>query len=192
MKKIAIMAICLLLVQVTFAAGPLDSKKFSLAAGAGSRTFSEDQYDNVYDGTPITINIDLAYKFWKTVEAFVHTDMLSTDGNLTLTGEDTTLKITPLEFGLRYLLEMKNQKNQKIYPYIGAGAGMYMIKEENFIGTFDESKFGFFAEGGIRFYVAGSFFVDAKLKYISISVDTTTNVSNIGGLAYMGAIGISF
>lgn len=192
MKKLAIMAICLMVVQVTFAAGPLDSKTFSISAGAGSRTFSDGLFKDVYDGTPITINVDLAYKFYKTVEAFIHTDMLSTDGKLTLTNEDTTLKITPLEAGIRYLLEIQKGKTQKIYPYIGAGVGMYMIKEENIIGTFDESKFGFFAEGGLRVYITGSIFVDAKLKYVNISIDTTTGVSNLGGLAYMGAIGISF
>jgi opacity protein-like surface antigen len=192
MKKLAMLVLCLTLVQWLYAAGPLDTKTFSLAIGAGARNFTEAQFKDSYDSTPITYNVDLAYKFWKTMEVFFHTDMLSADGKLTYTNEDTTLKITPLELGVRYLLAMEKSKHQKIYPYLGGGVGYYMVKEDNFIGNLDEKKIGFFVEGGLRFYVTGSIFVDAKLKYVSISIESQTQVSNVGGLAYTGAIGFSF
>ncbi len=177
------------MVQLIYGAGPLDSKSFSLTIGAGVRNFSESQFKDVYDKTPITYNIDLAYKIWKSLEVFLHSDLLTVDGKLTFTQEDTTLKITPLELGCRYLVASQKAKNQKIYPYLGAGAGYYMIKEENFISNLDEKRVGFFFEGGIRFYVTGSIFADVKLKNVILKSE---NGTNMGGFAYMGGVGFSF
>jgi len=168
---------------------PCDYKTFSFTVGAGARNFSETLFKDVYGSTGIIYSFDFAAKVWKTVEAFLHTDYLSETGKLTFTGEDTTFKLIPIELGARYLLPTKKTCNAKLLLYIGAGAGYYLIKEENPIGTIDEKKVGFFGEGGFRFYFAGSLFIDAKLKYTILKSENDTN---LGGLSYMGGIGISF
>ncbi|MCP5054585.1 MAG: porin family protein [bacterium] len=189
MKKISICAVLLMLVQLVFAASPQESKKFSLTANVGVRNFTETLFKDIYSDTPITFGVDLAYRVLEPLEIFFHTDLFSIDGKLTFTEEPTTLKITPLELGGRYLLSTKNSKNQKFFPYVGAGAGYYMIKEDNAIGNLDEKRVGFFAEGGFRFYVAGSIFVDLKLKNVFVKSESGVNV---GGFSYMGGVGISF
>jgi outer membrane protein W len=95
--------------------------------------------------------------------------------------------------GARYLIELNKQCKPKLFPYLGAGAGYYMVKEENPISTFDKKSFGFFIEGGLRFYLVGSFFIDAKIKdvFLKVKNDQGRNI-NTGGFTYMGAIGISF
>lgn len=190
MKKISIFVLLLTLVQFTFAAGPMDNQSLSLTVGAGVRVFSESKFEEVYEGSTLTYNLDIAYKVWNSLELFVHTDYLSrTDGKLTFTQETSSFKLFPLELGARFFLQMKKAKKQRIYPYLGAGAGMYSIKEENAISNLSESRVGFFFEGGLRVYITNSIFFDAKLKNILLKSGDDIDV---GGFNYMGGIGIAF
>lgn len=165
---------------------PCSPKKFSLSVGAGMRSVADDLYKDVYDGSGITYSIDFGVRLGQALEAFLHTDYFTRDGELTFSAEETTLTIIPIELGARYLI--KADKNCKLYPYIGAGAGYYMYKEENFIGTVDDKKFGFFVEGGVRYYLMSSFFIDAKVKNVFLKVEDV----KLGGFAFMGAVGLSF
>jgi hypothetical protein len=202
MKKL-IVILAILMVGLTFTdvhlwaqeaeSDPCEVGTFSLSVGAGMRNFKDNRYKSVYDTGGISYNIDLGVKIWKSLEVFLHTDYFSKDGELTFTGEDTTLKITPIELGARFLIKVNKDCRLKLFPYIGAGAGYYMIKEENYIGTFDEKEIGFFAEGGLRYYLMGSFFIDVKLKNVFLKVeDDQGNKMDTGGFTYMGGIGISF
>jgi opacity protein-like surface antigen len=202
MKK-SVMMLAVLTIGLIFTSNygwPQDSQddpcrigKYSLSVGAGMRNFSESLYKTVYKDSGMSYNLDLGVIVSKSLEAFLHTDYFKKDGELTYTKEKTTLKIIPIELGARYLIAATKQCRPKLFPYLGAGAGYYMVKEENAIGTFDKKSFGFFVEGGLRFYVAGSFFIDAKIKdvFLKVKNDQDKNI-NLGGIAYMGAIGISF
>ncbi|MCX6583170.1 MAG: outer membrane beta-barrel protein [Candidatus Aminicenantes bacterium] len=167
--------------------------KYSFSVGAGMRNFSENLFKTVYDNSGMSYNLDLGVKVAKSLEAFLHTDYFKKDGELTYTKEKSTLTIIPIELGARYLIGISKQCELKLFPYLGAGAGYYMVKEENPIGNFDKKGFGFFVEVGLRYYPAGSFFIDAKIKdvFLKIKNDQGRNI-NTGGFAYMGAIGISF
>jgi len=189
MKKICVFVILLVLAQLTFAAGPVDNNRFSLTLGAGLRNFAEKRFEQVYDKSPLIFSIDFGFKLFSTLEAFVHVDYLKADGKMTFTQEDTTFKIFPIELGVRYLLDIKKSKSQKIYPYLGGGVGYYMIKEDNPAYNADEKRIGFFVEGGLKVFFGKSLFIDAKLKDVILKSENDTNV---GGLAYMGGIGFSF
>lgn len=194
MKKLAV--IFILLGSAFFAyAGeePCDPKSFSITLGAGVRNFSNEDFKDVYEKTPLVYSIDIAIRIMRPLEVFLHTDYLSIKGKTTYTHEDTTLKITPIELGARFLLVSKKSCKRKLFPYLGAGAGYYMIKEEFPGGTplepVDEKKVGFFAEGGLRFYLIRSMFIDAKIKYIGLRSENDTQM---GGTAYIGGLGFSF
>ena len=194
MKKIIVALIVLM--GVVFLYGeeqPCDPKTFSITIGAGVRSFSEELFKDVYDGTPMVYSFDAAVRVLRPLEIFAHTDILSIDGKTTFTQEDTKLKITPFELGFRFLVMPKKSCKQKIFPYIGAGLGYYMIKEEFAAGSpmepVDEKRLGFFGEGGVRLYAMTSIFVDLKFKYITLKSE---NGTQLGGLAYMGGIGFSF
>lgn len=195
MKKLAVLSLVVFIALAftnmrVFAqdaeSGPCTPKKFSLSVGAGMRNVSDQLYKDVYDGSGISYNVDFGVRLGKSLEAFLHTDYFTKDGELTYSLEKTTLKIIPIELGVRFLF--KADKKCKFYPYIGAAAGYYMYKEENFIGTVDEKKFGFSAEGGVRYYLMSSFFIDVKGKNVFLNVDGV----KLGGFAFMGAIGLSF
>jgi opacity protein-like surface antigen len=194
MKKTAV--ILILLGSVFFvnaAEEPCGPGPFSITLGAGVRNFSADEFKDVYEGTPMVYSVDVAMRIMKSLEVFLHTDYLSIDGKTTFTQEGTTLKITPIELGARFLIGFKKPCKQKIFPYLGAGVGYYMIKEEFEAGSplepVDEKRVGFFAEGGMRFYLIKSVFIDAKLKYIGLRSENSTQM---GGAAYMGGLGFSF
>jgi hypothetical protein len=178
---------------VNAAEEPCGPGPFSITLGAGVRNFSADEFKEVYEGTPMVYSVDVAMKIRKSLEVFLHTDFLSIDGETTFTRENTTLKITPIELGARFLFGFKEPCKQKLFPYLGAGVGYYMIKEEFEAGSplepVDEKRMGFFAEGGLRFYIIKSVFIDAKLKYIALKSENSTQM---GGLAYMGGLGFSF
>lgn len=172
--------------QSVFANNTQSDKKFSFEVGAGIRSISEDLYKDVYDSSGTVISFDFGYRVAKQIEVFAHTDYFKKDGKLTLTKEDTTLKLIPIEFGARYLFKVG--KNGKIVPYLGLGGGFYSIKETNVIGDFSESKAGFLFEGGIKFYIVKSFFIDVKLKDVILKYEDT----KLGGSLLLGGIGISF
>jgi len=197
MKKLIVLMSVILLMGFHFTyaqeseteGAPCEYKTFSFTVGAGGRSFSETLFKDVYGGTCIIYSVDFSMKVWETLEAFLHTDYLSKTGELTFTQEETTFKLIPIELGARYLVPTKKTCDAKLFLYIGAGAGYYLIKEENPIGTVDEKRIGFFGEGGVRFYLMSSLFIDAKLKYTILKSENDTN---LGGLSYMGGIGISF
>lgn len=171
-----------------------EANNFSLSIGAGIRNVKgvEDEtgtnlYTEVYGKNNMAYSIDLGYQVLESLQVFLHSDYFSVDGKLTFTGEDTKLKIIPIELGLRYFMGKK-----MIFPYIGAGTGYYMYKEENVIGTVDEKKFGFFGEGGLKYQFTELFFIDLKVKYIFLKVDGAEGQVDLGGLALTGGIGISF
>ncbi|MCP4158416.1 MAG: outer membrane beta-barrel protein [bacterium] len=195
MKKVIVLLV-VLLVSFTLVSAEEDCArgKFSLTVGAGMRNFSETLYEDVYDKGGVSFNIDFGVKIMKSLEVFLHSDLFSVDGELTYTQETTTLKITPMELGARFLFGGKSDScKAKFFPYIGAGAGYYMYKEESVIGTIDEKKLGFFFEGGLRFYALGKVFIDAKVKNVMLTVESESGADiKLGGFSYMGGIGITF
>lgn len=200
MKKWLVLTMVLVL-GLTFANGrlaaqdsdPCGLKTFSLSVGVGMRTFSEEAYKDVYDSGGMSFNVELGVKVMGNLEVFLHTDLFSVDGELTYTMEESKMTITPIEVGARYLLKINKDCKPKLFPYIGAGAGYYSVKEENFIGTYDESKLGFFAEGGLRYYIMSSFFADVKFKNVFLKLENDQGDSvEAGGLSYMIGFGISF
>lgn len=166
-------------------------KVFSLSVGAGMRSIGDNLYKEVYENGGVFFYADMAYRIAKPIEIFVHGEMFKKEGKTTFTHDDTTLKITPLEAGIRLIIAGKNPE-QKLFPYLGVGAGYYLINEENVIGVWDEKKFGFFGEGGLRFFLMDSVFIDVKGKYTSLKVKLDeTNERNLGGFVFMGGVGFS-
>jgi opacity protein-like surface antigen len=190
MKKLIVSFIFLLALGIISA----EENKFSLSIGAGTRNVKgvENEnginlYNEVYGKNNMLYSIDLGYQVSKSLQVFLHYDSFSVDGKLTYTEEDTKLTIKPLELGLRFFMGKR-----LIFPYIGAGTGYYMYKEENVIGTMDEKKFSFFSEGGLQFRFTPLLFLDLKVKYIFLKVDGPEAQVDLGGWALIGGIGISF
>lgn len=187
MKKLILLGLIAMFLATFQVSGVMvDHSKFSITIGAGTKNISEEIFKTVYGSGNIAYSLDLALRVGGSLEAFVHTDYLKAKGELEYDPKETTLTIIPAEAGLRVILG-----KGKVKPYLGLGAGYYMFKEENFIGTVDDNSIGFFGEGGLRFYF-GKLFLDLKLKYIQLKYEVAGTDINLGGLSYFGGIGIRF
>ena len=171
-----------------------EASNFSLSIGAGIRNVKGVENENginlcneIYGKNNMVYSIDLGYQVTKSLQVFLHYDSFSVNGKLTYTEEDTKMTIKPLELGLRFFIGKK-----LIFPYIGVGTGYYIYKEENVIGTLDEKKFSFFGEGGFKVRFTQLLFIDLKFKYIFLKVDGPQAQVDLGGLALIGGMGISF
>ena len=186
MRKLFLIFLMVTLITTFQMSGMINHGKFSITIGGGIKNISEEIFETVYGTNNIAYSIDFAFKLGRTIEIFAHTDYLKAEGELEFDPKATTLTIIPVEVGLRTLLG-----KGKLKPYVGIGAGYYMLKEENFIGTVDDNSIGFFGEGGLRAYF-GKVFLDLKLKYIQLKYDVSGTKIDLGGLSYFGGIGFSF
>ncbi len=185
MKKIIIIITIFTLIFFSISKVDAKTKKVSITIGAGVRGVSADYFSDIFSGTNLCYSIDIAYKIMKSGELFLHSDYLALEGETTYTKEKTTFTLTPIEFGFRFLLGKK-----KFVPYIGLGGGSYSYEDVHpGLLTVSESKVGFFGEGGLKFYVSKSIFIDMKLKYIMLKSEKDID---LGGLAYMAGIGFRF
>lgn len=173
-------------------------KIVSFTLNAGIRNLSTDIYGKVYGKNNFTLSADVGFKLWKFFEITLHTSYFSVKGELTYTKEESTLTITPVELGVRFLIGKK-----KIFPYLGAGGGYYFFNEKNVIGAITKSQPGLFAEIGLRYYFLKSLFFNLKAKYIYFKVkpdemdeNSEENIypenRDLGGFAIMAGIGFSF
>ncbi len=158
----------------------LPGKGLSLEFGSAYNQFNGD-VKSIYSGSNVSYGIDFSYGVSDRIQLFSHLDFLSVKGKTTYSKEDTTLSITPVEFGGRFV------SGDKFKPYFGAGVGSYGYKEANEIGEVSGSGFGFFGEGGF-FYYLGKMFFDLKIKYVSLKIDNV----NLGAVKVYVGIGIRF
>jgi hypothetical protein len=195
MKRIAFLLIFLMGISLIQAAPTVVKKKtkalkfdstFSVALGAGARNFLGDEED-VYGFANLLFFLDAGFRFNKNFEVFVHGEYLQAKGELTITKEETTLRIIPAEAGGRFLFG-----NHPFLGYLGAGLGVYFINEENPIGTVSKSGIGIFAEGGFRYFFVKNLFFDLKLKYVSLSIRPEDTSVNLGGISLLGGFGYVF
>lgn len=208
MKKLTYFIIIIMAIATLVAAEgekvSFEPGKFSVTVSAGIRNITEDLYETVFGKNNLAYSLDLGYRVWRGLEIFLHTDYFSANGETTLTQEETTLTLVPIELGARVML-IKG----RFIPYVGAGGGYYMIKDKMMIEgsamEVEDKGFGFFGEAGFKFYFGRRFFVDIKGKYVALKAkadDPVINAAgggviyiqdrNLGGLAFMGGLGISF
>ena len=165
---------------------PKFDSTFSLALGAGARNFLGDEKD-VYGFANLLFFLDAGFRFKKNFEVFVHGEYLQAKGELSVTKEETTLRVIPAEAGGRFLFG-----NHPFLGYLGAGLGVYFINEENPIGTVNKNGIGFFAEGGCRYFFVKKLYVDLKLKYVSLSIRPEDTSVDLGGISLQGGFGVVF
>lgn len=195
MKKIAFLLIVLMGISLLQAAPVVVQKKakapkfdstFSLTLGVGARHFMGDEEDVYWLVNPAA-SLELAFRFRKNLEVFVHGEFIYAKGELTVTEEETTMFIIPAEAGARFLFG-----NHPFLGVLGAGLGYYFVNEDNPIGTVNESGIGFFAEGGMRYFFGKKLFLDLKLRYVFLSIRPEDTSVDLGGPSLVVGIGFVF
>ncbi len=109
-------------------------------------------------------------------------------GKLTFTGEETKVTVTAAEGGVLYRV-----KPGRMSPYLGAGVGYFMFKENNEpLGEAKQNKVGFSGIGGVSFMAGTRFVIDLRLKYTMVSMAPAGVSVKVGGITAGAGIGLLF
>jgi len=151
----------------------------SISFGPGYYNFSGDVKE-IYSGSNVFFTGELSFNI-KVFDVFLTTNLCSYKGKLSYTKEDTTLKLTQLESGIKFPF------GKKTSPYIGAGLEYTFYKESNKIGEASGSGVGYFAIAGLKINMKKIFF-DLRAKYTMLKI----NGVDLSGLSAILLFGISF
>ena len=191
MKKVLFLLLACLQLQVVLAGenGPPTTARprFSLAVWAGMRTIASADFENIYGSGKPAFGLDMGCRLGKRIEVFFAGDRLAANGELTFSKEPTQLQLTALEGGARFRVPLG-----RFVAAVGAGAGYYLVKEENVIGVLDEKKMGFFAMADLRLPLARRFFAALRMKFVSLKLKPFLKSIDLGGLFFGGGLGVTF
>jgi hypothetical protein len=164
MRKRAIVAA--LVLAIAGSAGAAWGAGVSLTLKAGYFFPTDSVFREVYKGGPV-FGAELAVPIAGVLHLWAGAEMFNKTGLLTLTDEETKVRITPLYAGLRCVFGKK-----KAHFYIGAAAAYFLFKEENVLGTVSESGLGFIGQTGLLAKVGGPVWLDFFVGYRGATLKT--------------------
>ena len=184
MVRLALLA--LMLAGVAEAA---EDKAVSIKLGAAYFWPKDDIFREVYGGGPrlgigIEIPIVGGFRGWAGAEMF------RKGGDVTFTGQATTLRIVPVFGGLDYRLPGK-----VIQPYAGVALAYFMFKEESGLGIVRGKNLGFLGQAGAVLKIGPSLGLDvhARVTACRAKPDLAEAVpAEIGGYELGGGLVIRF
>ncbi len=147
---------------------------------------SEKAFRDIYGGG-ISYGAETGIDVLGRLSVWIGGDYYRGKGDLTFTGEETTIEIMPLSAGIRYAFS-----NSPIRPYAGVGVGYFQYKESNPIGKIDEGNLGLVAKLGLMARIAGMFFADLQAEYTQCSVKPADLKADLGGIRAGIGLGITF
>ncbi len=185
MKKRIIAALCALalmgLAGAAFGAG------FTLTVKAGYFLPSGEVFRDVYGGGP-AFGAEVSIPVAGPVQIWAGADIFGKSGLLSVTEEETKVRITPLYAGVRAELGKTG-----VRPYFGLAAAYFFFHEENPLGTVGESGLGFLTQAGILARLGGSLWLDVFAGYRGCTLRTKGEdplEAKLGGLS--GGLGLAY
>lgn len=178
MKK-SIAAACFALVFAG-SAGAAFGAGFTLTVKAGYFMPPDHDFRDVYGGGP-AFGVDIAIPVAGPVQIWAGADLFSKTGLLSVSEEETKVRITPLYAGLRAEFGKTGLR-----PYVGAAAAYFLFREENPLGTVSENGLGFLTQAGILARLGGSLWLDIFAGYRVCTLRTDGDdplEAKVGGLS---------
>lgn len=146
--------------------------------------------DNVFEeiyGEGLTYGIEIDILLWKKLDLYASGNFFSKQGKLTFTQDPTTIRIFPIEWGLRYRF-----LNKRISLYAGIGLGYVSINESNFIGDVSTKNMGYNVGLGGFLSLFHNLIFDVSVRYSWCEIHPASIGVNIGGYDLGIAVGYSF
>jgi hypothetical protein len=171
MKRGFIFLLFIMIPTVSLAAMDL-----SLGIYGGYFIPSDQNFKDIY-GNSFRYGCEFDWKFSRYFSLRAGAGYQSTTGELTFSGEETSLRIIPVDLGLRFRIPIK-----RFVPYIGGAAGIYIYREENPIGKLNDTALGFVGEAGFLLQVTSKFDLDFRFKYDHFQAKPTDLEANLGGI----------
>ena len=146
----------------------------------------DQDFLDIYGGGP-SFGGELGIPLFGNVDLWLGAGVFQRKGELTFTGEETTLRIYPISAGLRLRL-----RRGVIQPYLGVGAGYFLYSESNTIGDVEKQSLGFIGRGGLHFYLGKGFLIDLLFEYSTCKITPADFTVNIGGISGGLSLGLVF
>lgn len=127
---------------------------------------TNEVFRDVYPGGAV-FGLDLAVPVGGVFRVWAGADFFSKTGALTLSEEETKVRIVPLYVGLRCEFGQTGLR-----PYIGAAAAYFMFHEENVLGTVSDGGIGFLAQAGVLLRIGGPVWLDIHAGYRGCTLKT--------------------
>jgi len=148
---------------------------------------TEQAFKDIYGGGATTGG-EISIGILGGIHLWVGGSFFTQTGELTFTGEETTVKIMPIGGGVKYFYSLF----KFVSLYAGAGVNYYSYKEENPIGTATKGGIGFLGTAGIMLKVFKGLFIDAFGTYSSCKMQPADYEINIGGIEAGVGLGYRF
>ncbi len=149
---------------------------------------SEDQtFRDIYGNAP-KFGLEGGLDIGRNWAVWVGLDYLQRTGELTVTKEETRVRIMPLSLGVRYEIPA----GPKLRFHVGAGVQEVFFNEETVLGTVKENALGFMAAGGGVYRLANSVGIGIFLAWSTCKMKHEDVEFKAGGLDIGGQVEIRF
>lgn len=133
-------------------------------------------FKDIYGGG-MTYGVEVGTEISRHLEMWIDGSYFSKKGELTVTREETKLKIIPVGGGLRYSLSLK-----RIHVYAGIGINYYLYNETNPIGDVNWGKLGGIINVGSFIKIKEEWSIDFFMSYSYCEMQPADFKINIGGI----------
>lgn len=133
-------------------------------------------FKDIYGGG-MTYGIEIGTEISRNLEMWIDGSYFSKKGELTVTREETKLRIIPVGGGLRYSLSLGS-----IHVYAGFGINYYLYNETNPIGDVNWGKLGGIINVGSFIKIKEEWIIDFFLSYSYCEMQPANFKINIGGI----------
>jgi outer membrane protein len=169
-------------------------KKLAIGVGSGYPLFFEDQYKN-----DIMFSLNLYYSLNKSLRLELKSLFIGSDVGEALEPTDLApgrLNMTALQLSLQYRIKLNN----RVFPYLGAGAGYYFSDfvitgedewQTNGFNIIDEidNNTGFHIGLGLDYYFSSKMMVNLDARYCLVSIGGTYSITElVSGISQTGNI----
>jgi hypothetical protein len=148
----------------------------------GDSVFKDVYSGGLTFGADVTVPIGGVFRAWAGAELFSKT------GLLTISEEETKVRIVPLYLGLRCEFG-----KGALRPYIGAAAAYFLFHEENPLGSVSDGGLGFLTQAGVMARLGGAVWIDVHAGYRGCTLksdDPDPIEAKLDGLS--GGLGLAF
>ncbi len=163
------------------------TKAFSLLARAGYFVPADATFREIYGrGAAWGGEFDAALS--SRLVLWAGADYFSRAGLLLHTREKTTIRVVPLQAGLKVVLDV----GPAVRAYAGAGPAWFQYRESNSIATLKKSALGFIGRLGFRVDAGQTFFFDFGGAYSLCRVNPAGVEADLGGWLFSAGAGFRF
>ncbi len=145
---------------------------------------TEQAFKDIYGGG-FMYGGEISLGIWKNLDIWIGGYYFSQYGELSFTGEETSLKIVPLGGGLKYRLS-----TGVLSFYGGAGVNYFNYQESNVIGDEKAGAVGFVTKVGVYLEPVNQFVIDFFVEYSYCRMTPADFTINIGGIKAGIGIGV--